>query len=732
MDIRIFAGWWQREGKKPVIKIMGRESNRMKHIITVRDFEPYFYVETDREPDTLSMDLVPVKRVYAGLPSHVPYLRMKYRRTWEADILFHQRFFIDRKIYSSISVPSEDVYWFQVEPCDPVRVEPRIAYIDIEVVTRGKLEPPERASWPIISIQVLDSYTKNVHVFTTIPEGDVIDDLGVASDFVIHRFEYEEYMLRRFAEWFGEVSFDMLYGWNISEYDVPYIVNRARKLNISISAMSPANKVSTHKITGVPIIDMYKIYESWTRASGSELSSFTLKNVLKYETGREYADLGPFISRYVLEKKYSELITYMIKDVEALYLIDQSTKMTQTLMDYQDMTGADWEDLWKKSKLIAAYIYRIRPRPLPTKMHNENVRYPGALVLEPRAGLHRYVAVFDFKSLYPSIIKKFKISPDPEKMLLPKTVDDFMQKREELRQIRLQLSPDDPMYEDVKRRERVAKALANSVYGALGYSDFVLYNPDLAAEVTRRGREILKKAIEFIESKFKVEVIYGDTDSLFVKVGLGWKWLAPRIEKALNDWLNDDILKIKWEKLYESIFFKSDKMFVGVKKKYVGKLIWKDGHEIEKIDIVGFETVRSDVCEYTREALKEFFEKLLYEGPDAAMAVYVKRRREFTQQPPGKVGIPKGLRKLNYKIDNPWIRGVREGMKLGWIYDAGTKPLLIYTTRGPLCLPDPDFDLPQGYEVNWRLQREKAFDEKFKDLVKTLKIRKQTTLDRWA
>jgi DNA polymerase-2 len=272
----------------------------------------------------------------------------------------------------------------------------------------------------------------------------------------------------------------------------------------------------------------------------------------------------------------------------------------------------------------------------------------GGHVLEPLSGLHKNVWVFDFKSLYPSVIRTFNIDPlsyvarpSPgqdlietpagafrrEPAILPGVLDELFPRRELAR----------------KNGDEVAahaiKILMNSCYGVLGTPACRFYNPALANSITGMGREILLWSKQWFENA-GYTVLYGDTDSLFVRSGMADPEDARVRGKALAQQLNQDIasyiadqwrvtsrLELKFEKLYLRLFLpRARGSMRGASKRYAGLL---NADDIDGVQFVGMEVVRRDWTTLAKQVQRELYHRLFTDQPvDLYLAEIVGRVRD--------------------------------------------------------------------------------------------------------
>ena len=262
----------------------------------------------------------------------------------------------------------------------------------------------------------------------------------------------------------------------------------------------------------------------------------------------------------------------------------------------------------------------------------------GGHVLEPVAGLHRDVWVFDFKSLYPSLIRTFNIDPlsyvaDPaadadlirtpggafrrEPAILPRMLDALFPRREAA-----QRSGDDVAANAVK-------ILMNSFYGVLGTPACRFFNPALANSITGMGREVLLWSKAWFETA-GFAVLYGDTDSLFVASHGGDPQetrergleLAAALTGDLSRhvaarWRVPSRLQLKFEKLYLKLFLPHARHSLrGASKRYAGL---RQG-AVDRVEFVGMEVVRRDWTQLAKQVQRELYRRLF---TDQAVVAYL-------------------------------------------------------------------------------------------------------------
>ena len=263
--------------------------------------------------------------------------------------------------------------------------------------------------------------------------------------------------------------------------------------------------------------------------------------------------------------------------------------------------------------------------------HGLSFESPGGYVMESTPGLYKNVLVLDFKSLYPSIMRTFCIDPlglivglnEPEQAVegfnqalfsrtqhhLPKLIEHLTQTRQEAK------DTNQPML------SQAIKIIMNSLYGVLGSKGCRFYDPRLSSSITLRGHEIMQTTRKWIEVQ-GFEVIYGDTDSTFVKLSEDksseqCNEIGCQLVRHINEKWQVELkqrydlksyLEIEFETHYSPFFMPTIRgKKTGSKKRYVGQ-VTKNNEK--KLVFKGMETVRSDWTEFAQEFQTQLFETL--------------------------------------------------------------------------------------------------------------------------
>jgi DNA polymerase I len=246
----------------------------------------------------------------------------------------------------------------------------------------------------------------------------------------------------------------------------------------------------------------------------------------------------------------------------------------------------------------------------------------------------------------------------------------------------------------VAGRNGTFQNISNSLYGVLGWDRFRLYDKEMGAAVTATGREVIEYT-ESAASELDKEVIYGDTDSVMLELGHDVSKAEAieqsfEIEAHINDAYDEFAeqlnaythrFEIEFEKLYRRFFQ------AGKKKRYAGNIIWKEGKEVDDIDITGFEYKRSDIAPITKDVQKRVLEMIVTGEDPEDIKEYVHeviQRVQAGEVSLDEIGIPGGIGKKldNYDTDTAQVRGAKyANLLLGTNFSSGSKPKRLYLKK---------------------------------------------------
>ena len=297
-----------------------------------------------------------------------------------------------------------------------------VCNIDIEVGSENGFPEPDQASEPITAITY-----KMGPKFVVFGCGEFIN----TNDNVRYvRCRDEVDLLKRFVdEWSGDYP-DIITGWNVRMFDIPYLVNRITRLlgEDMAKRMSPWNIVNAREVTafnrtfkifellGISTIDFIEIYRKYSPGGNSQ-ESYRLDNIAHVELNERKLSYEEYGNLHTLYKdNYQLFIEYNIRDVELVEKLEDKLKLIELALTLSYDNKCNYDDVFTQVRMWDVIIYNhLRKKNMvipPTERRNKNAAYVGAYVKDPLVGMHKWVASFDLNSLYPHLIMQYNISPE--------------------------------------------------------------------------------------------------------------------------------------------------------------------------------------------------------------------------------------------------------------------------------------------------------------------------------
>ena len=643
----ILTGEWQDVRGRNVLKFTG-SSDELGTVEIIFSNNPVFFVEHKSVIENLSVPFnrkeVDLKNFNEGkldalyfnsqrdLKTAVQEIENTGMKTYESDVDPSRRFLMERFINAQVEVEGvsekkTNLYSFtnpKIEPCD---ITPKLLIASIDIETGNE-------NTQLYSIAVhLSGKSEEKIVFI------VSDEKVKYRDYILN-FKDEKELLQNFIDWFQKADPDIIIGWHVIGFDLMFLERRCKELMIPFNIARANGRVSFRQrkprgyfafVTGRVIIDgPLSLRSSFFTFEDYRLETVAQELLSEGKTISQDHDKVEEIERMFREDKAS-LAEYNLKDAELVTdifkkagLIELSVRRSQLsglLMDELGMMTAAFDHFYLPKLHRAGYVAG-NVKDLDTSEHAA-----GGYVMDPIPGIYDDVVVLDFKSLYPSIIQTFKIDPysnlksniDTIETLngykfssthhfLPEFIDQLIEQRNLARK------------KKDKQLSQAIKILMNSFYGVMGSFGCRFYHPNLPTAITGTGHKLLLGSKEFLAEK-GYEVIYGDTDSLFIKLKEGEGENAEasgiRIAEDLNKYWSEKIqnehglksyLEIEFEKYYRKFILTPARgSETGAKKRYAGLLI-ENGEE--KLEFVGMEFVRSDWTHLAKEFQVELYNRI--------------------------------------------------------------------------------------------------------------------------
>ena len=655
-----------------------------KKIIVKQQYQPYFYaslegvdvnllndklkgMQVDNAKVTsweeVEKELIGKKekfyKVFVNYPKAVPIISKRLQELgvecYEKDILFVHRYLRDNGIIPMALVETEGEYidsefkaaLFLAEKVEQknqdVKIDWNILAVDIETYAENREIDMKKNPILMIALQ-----GKNFRKVVTWKDFD-------------HDLDYLEIVgsEKEMLEWFKEIvekeDPDILTGYFSDGFDLPYIKTRAEKndvrmdLGLDNSEMIVTSKTGIRsgqvKIKGILHLDVLKFIKN---IFGKDLKteSYSLDNVSKELLNHQKHDINlddlslAWDEKNELLQKYCE---YNLHDAELTYML--CDKLLREMIEFTTIIGVPSYDVIRMSfsRLVESYIMKRSMEfgvIAPNRPGNDEIAQrmdesiQGGYVHEPTPGLYENIVVFDFRSLYPTIITAHNIGPESfqcsccgenrvpgkekywfcekDKKFIPSVLEQIILRRVEVKkQIKETKNKEDKKF--LQAKSYALKILANSFYGYLGFYGARWYCLECAASTTAYARNYIKSAIDKARKKgFKV--VYADTDSCFLLLG------DQKLSDAMKfmDEVNKDLpgqMELEFEGHFSKGIFVAQKgTGKGAKKKYA--LISESG----ELKITGFEYVRRNWSELAKEVQQQVLNLVLQDKVEDALA----------------------------------------------------------------------------------------------------------------
>lgn len=365
-----------------------------------------------------------------------------------------------RQVYG---LPKHNYVWINDNYKGEVDYDPeliRVVNIDIEVAADEGFPDIQEATKPINAIGF--EFKKQYVVLGCQDYTPKRDDVKYI------KCNDEAHLLMKFLDCWRAIDPDVVTGWNIEFFDIPYLVNRMRNVigeDMAVK-LSPFDALRERTITlrgkqeqlfdplGVAVLDYMQLYKKFTFVMRD---SYSLDNIASIELGEKKLDYSEHDSLFDLYKHdWEKFIDYNIKDVELITKLEEKMNLIQQVfaiaydakVNYQDcFTSLGMWDLIIHNHLMDKNI--VVPQ---LKVGHKENKIEGAFVKEPHVGLHDWVISFDLNSLYPHLIMQYNISPETwEKRIAVGSIDEIIKgsldkHKEELVENNMTLAPSGDMY----------------------------------------------------------------------------------------------------------------------------------------------------------------------------------------------------------------------------------------------------------------------------------------------
>ena len=313
----------------------------------------------------------------------------------------------------------------------------RVANIDIEVDSSDGFPNIVSANKSITAITV--EYKKTYYVFTTVKYTKHRDD--------VEAYYYgpaEADMLKSFLHWWKKTDFDVVTGWNVEFFDIPYLINRIKNLlgNDWANNLSPWDMLrertvkmwnkdqQLYDIVGIATLDYQQLYTKFTY---TKQESYKLDHIAYVELGERKMDYSEYES---LNELYindpQKFIEYNIRDVELITKLEEKMALIELAYAIAYDAKVNMEDAFTSVLLwdVIIHNYMLSKKIVvdQIKKGDKEKQFEGAFVMDPIIGIHDWVASFDVNSLYPSLIVQYNMSPETYRGMIPnfRSIDNLL------------------------------------------------------------------------------------------------------------------------------------------------------------------------------------------------------------------------------------------------------------------------------------------------------------------
>ncbi|MBW2970996.1 DNA-directed DNA polymerase, partial [Candidatus Woesearchaeota archaeon] len=547
------------------MQMYGRRKDDSKQIVVQEPFEPYLYVLVEgKEPQEvvngiLAKDIVrqdksvviartavvesryngkdvQLVQIFTKLPQDINAVGKALANDFlilEADFSVEKRYLVDRGIIPMVLTDVDGDY---------INQKSKVSVVDAKEVTQKETEVLDEPRMLAIDIETYNPTGKNVNAekhpivmvafFGRDLHKVLVSKYFKSDEDYVEVVEGEAALLRRFQEVVEEYKPDILTGYYSDGFDIPYLARRAEKHNLSLKLgldysdiKVDRRRVTVSSISGIAHLDVLQFLKR-AFSTTLETDKFSLGDVAHELLGEAKADVDIRELAEVYDKNPERLgvfCKYNLRDAELTYRLAQ--EIMPSLVELIKIVGVPIFEISRMgfSQLVESYLIRRaceQGDAVPNKPSGDEIRsrlantYEGAFVYKPKAGLYSNIIVFDFRSLYPSIITTHNISPETlnceccqsaatvpgeeyrfckkKRGFIAEVIEELITRRNRVREI----AKSKTNSKILAARSYALKTVANAMYGYLGFYMARWYCIECAESITAYGRFYIQKLID--------------------------------------------------------------------------------------------------------------------------------------------------------------------------------------------------------------------------------------------
>ena len=395
--------------KNECVRVYTWDSNG-KRTFYDASYNPYLYIESNNSSDLKSIFNTNLKKIsFKTQYDRNEYLKRGATRVFENTPPVQQHLI--------------DAYWERNEDNDFSKEPLKLCLLDIETYSPDEFPKPEEANHVINIITIYDSLQN--HYYTWGLKNYDKKQAGITYT----KCNSEEELLKKFIKYIEMDHPDILSGWNCEFFDIPYIINRIKKIlgDEEVLKLSPVLKLYPRSIRGkygqeqvrwhiegISVIDYLDVYKRFCMV---QRENYKLDNIAQIELGESKVDYGDTNLSSLADENWELFVDYNIQDVKILVKLEDKLRYLELLrmLAYTGLTTFE-AAMGSLSVITGATAIRARYRQqrIPTFIRNEDKtqKNPGAYVSEPQQGFQEHIVSFDANSLYPNTMISLNLSPE--------------------------------------------------------------------------------------------------------------------------------------------------------------------------------------------------------------------------------------------------------------------------------------------------------------------------------
>jgi DNA polymerase elongation subunit (family B) len=382
-----------------------------KSVMFKEEFSPTLFVPSKKESKYKTLDGENVEPIVPGSVRECRDFYKKYENVDGFKIYGNDRYVFQ---YISEKYPEDEIKF------DITKI--KLVTLDIEVASENGFPDVESASEEILTITIQDYSTKKIITWGVYPFNNKQDNVK----YIECGSEYR--LLQNFLDYWSSNTPEVITGWNIRLYDVPYICRRLnRVLGEKVTkSFSPWGLVTEgeffvagrkhidYDIGGITQLDYLELYKKFTYTNQE---SYRLDHIASVELGQKKLDHSEFDTfKDFYTQNWQKFVEYNIIDVELVDRLEEKMKLIELAITMAYDAKVNYEDVFFQVRMWDNIIYNyLKKRNIvipPKNRSHKDEKYAGAYVKEPTPGVYDWVVNFDLNSLYPHLIMQYNISPE--------------------------------------------------------------------------------------------------------------------------------------------------------------------------------------------------------------------------------------------------------------------------------------------------------------------------------